>query len=207
MNRNLSNNRRGSRPRRHKLTPSEHYKPPRKPEPETTFVRKWHGRQLHCDDEPAEIAIDEHGNVTLEIWYQYGKIHRPDGPAYTHRDAYGTRFEYIIYNGIRSANHRVDGPAIETIFYNGVVGEQVWVINGNVSRLGGGPAIERRNEDNKLLSQFWQEDGQYHRAGGPARIKYYSGWLEWWEHDRRGHSREMTPAESCIDLSLVHVPR
>jgi hypothetical protein len=67
-------------------------------------------------------------------WYQYGKLHRTNGPAIT--TLVGNKFWY--QNG---ELHRIDGPAIKYIS-----GTNEWWQNGQLHRTGG-PAIEHHNGD------------------------------------------------------------
>jgi hypothetical protein len=47
-------------------------------------------------------VIDQHGTKT---WYQHGKVHRDDGPAYENTDGHKWWFQH-------GNCHRDDGPAI-----------------------------------------------------------------------------------------------
>lgn len=58
----------------------------------------------HRDDGPA-IITHQLSNNTLYGWYQYGKLHRDDGPAYYDKNK---TFETWYYHGKK---HRKHGPA------------------------------------------------------------------------------------------------
>jgi hypothetical protein len=62
--------------------------------------------QLHHETEPAVVKSFPDGIVTKE-WYQFDKLHRPEGPAIEISNGYS---EYWL-NGYL---HRLNGPAIVT---------------------------------------------------------------------------------------------
>jgi hypothetical protein len=104
------------------------------------------------------FTIDRYGTLR---WYQNGKWHRVDGPAYISKD--GNQIWY--QNG---KYHRVDGPAVIDEY-----GNWAWYQNGKCHRVGG-PAII-----NKDGSQSWyvydiettKEKIEF------LRRKYYHRWL------------------------------
>jgi hypothetical protein len=75
------------------------------------------------------IAITSYGG---KLWYQEGKLHRLDGPAWEW--ANGAKSWY--HHG---KLHRLDGPAWE-----GANGTKIWYHDGTRHRLDG-PAVERAN--------------------------------------------------------------
>jgi hypothetical protein len=85
-------------------------------------------------------------------WWQNGKRHRLDGPAWIHPDG----SQEWHQNGKR---HRLDGPAV--IWADGY---QVWYQDGMVHRLDG-PAMIYHSGD-----QLWYQEGLCHRVDGPAII-------------------------------------
>jgi hypothetical protein len=65
-----------------------------------------------------------------KIWYQYGKIHRADGPAIEHNGVLSLK-EWFFHD----LKHRDNGPAVESI------NENQWWVHGKLHRVNG-PAID-----------------------------------------------------------------
>jgi hypothetical protein len=113
-------------------------------------------------NENREIRVYKFGDIG---WYQNGKVHREDGPAYT----YPNGSQYWHQNGVF---HRKDGPAI--IHHK----SKEWWLNGKLHRENG-PAIEYSNGTTE-----WYSNGKRHREDGPA-IEYSDGTKEWWLNDEK----------------------
>ena len=94
------------------------------------------------------VKVDDNGTKT---WYQYGKLHRVDGPAI--EDADGSKHWFL--NG---KLHRTDGPAVEY-----ADGSKYWFLNDKLHRVDG-PAVEWSDgskhwylDGNKLTQAQWLE--------------------------------------------------
>lgn len=93
-----------------------------------------------------------------EYW-QYGKLHRLDGPARKFKGG-----EEWYRNG---KLHREDGPA--TILHEGDI-MHIWWFEGRVHREDG-PAMEYRSG-----KQIWMQRGKTHRLDGPAYLTPNGGY-------------------------------
>ena len=112
----------------------------------------------HRKSGPAKI--DKNGD---EYWYQYGTLHRTDGPA-IRRDGSAMYFK-------AGKRHRDDGPAIEINDASGIR-ESCWFSHG-VAHRDGGPALILGDG-----TQVYLSNGHIHRADGPAIV--LAGGVEIW---------------------------
>lgn len=105
-----------------------------------------------------------------EFWFQYGKLHRIDGPATSYLDENGhIYFEVWSQQG---QYHRLDGPAVIEVYENGQKIKEDWYQHGKLYRLDG-PAETKWYENGQKLSENWYHQGKPHRLDGPAHSKWY----------------------------------
>jgi len=92
----------------------------------------WYLRgKKHMDDgDPAETLFTEDGKVAIQRWYEYGKLHRVDGPAYIdYYESGEVKHEIWFANG---KYHRADGSAMIWYYRSGEVRSEVWYVNGEL---------------------------------------------------------------------------
>lgn len=104
-----------------------------------------------------------------EIWYDYGTVHRVDGPAFISKN------EEIWYN--YGKIHRLEGPALIRRKTNGKINYRAWYYEGVFHR-NDGPAVEDWSKDLILFYQF----GKKHRLDGPAVLE--RGNVEWYKNGK-----------------------
>jgi len=126
----------------------------------------------------------------LQMWYLNDKLHRVDGPA---RVFEGSECEWYFEDEL----HREDGPAVER-----ADGFRKWCIHGKLHRVDG-PAREDPARgvcewffegephrvggpafDGGSMLCIWYDHGKKHRIGGPAVYGTETG-TEWWENGQR----------------------
>lgn len=141
--------------------------------------------QLHREGGPAKQWQDG-----TQEWYQHGKPHREDGPAFVHEQ--GQKLVWMHHGLVHRLDgpaviqpdcswwyqqgklHRLDGPALMST--NGV---QKWFQRGQYHREDG-PALLRINpKDGKVLEERWYRQGQLHREDGPA-LQTAKGVKKWY---------------------------
>ena len=105
------------------------------------IIRKYLYNELHCDDGPAVV----YANGQKE-WYQFGKLHRLDGPAI---ECVSIK-EYWEYG----KRHRLNGPAV--IKYDNI---RYWYQFGKLHRENG-PAIENTRDSNHT---HYYLNGEYYK--------------------------------------------
>lgn len=166
----------------------------------------------HRDDGPAIIVYGNKKEENIEIWYQYGKLHRLNGPAVIdpkqlkwykndklHRIDSPAHIFVEIYD---EEKHKDDYKIIKTeIICNvkyAIFGEQ-WYQNDKLHRIGGPakissndnyimikylyPSIDLKS-NNKRLYEEWYQNGELHRDDGPAINENNYGDEEWYQYGK-----------------------
>jgi hypothetical protein len=148
----------------------------------TTEYRLQDSHLLHRKSGPAMINADGH-----EFWYQYGNLHRTDGPALVtdHSKMY-------FKTGVL---HRTDGPAVEMLIPDTNIKYTCWCENG-VPHRDGAPALEFDDGTSVYI-----QNGHIHRTDGPA-ITLPGGTSIWVQHGRI--HREDGPAVINGDETLYY---
>ena len=121
--------------------------------------------KLHSENDLPAIQETDKFGIKHNYWYDYGILHRKNGPAIELSD--GTKIYY--YYGMK---HRSNGPALITKF-----GDNIWYNSGFVHRKNG-PAIQWKNGTNE-----WYFNGQRHNSNGPAVI-LVNGTRKWYNMDK-----------------------
>jgi len=131
-------------------------------------TRTWiKDEKLHKEDGPAQIEIDEDGEVILEEWYLEGQVCRKDGGPSIVEYCEGDKVEETWCIG--KIKHRENGPAvIRTDPDTDEVTREEWYINDALHRNDGPAEIIR--EKGVITSEAWWEDAHPHKEGAPALI-------------------------------------
>lgn len=138
------------------------------------------------------------------IWVLNDKLHREDGPAFTHywSDYYdgairrpGHREKKWYRHG---KLHRTDGPAVTEDTWNSdysqrVILKEKWYRNGKLHRTDGPAAIEGS-------IKAWYRNGKLHRDGEPALIDSWNFNEQWYSQGKL----HRTDGPAVVD-SLNHI--
>lgn len=104
---------------------------------------------FHRTDGPAIVEYDNNGDVKYEYYFQYGKKHNENGPAYIHRHDKIIRYEKWIIN---DKTHRLNKPAVLYYYDNGQLKFETYYEDGKCHRVNG-PALIIYNKDGSVKSQ------------------------------------------------------
>jgi len=140
---------------------------------------------IHRDgDLPALCIYNQDDELTVELWCQYGKVHRENGPAFkTYYKGVVSRASWFRDGRL----HREDDEPASIWYdqYGGIVSEN-WAVNDEFHREGNKPAIIRYYSDSSIYNK-WYKNGELHRENDkPADIQwaedckkvYYKKWFK-----------------------------
>jgi len=160
---------------------------PKKVKPLAIYTYSNGQKLLHNDNGPAYID-----SIGTEEWYQYGNLHREDGPARLEDDT-----QYWFKNDLK---HRIDGPAVIRINndYSGFDFE--WYQNGLLHRIDG-PAIELADGHRE-----WWIEGKKHRLDGPAIEELneldLDSYKQWWYKGNQIQCNSQSEFNRLIKLKI-----
>ncbi len=138
----------------------------------------YRNNDLHSfQDQPAVVEIlPATGCMLHQKWYSRNKIHRDNGPSaifYSAEHCNVKVSEQYHQHGVLS---RHDGPAMKNFYIidsKPVPRSEIWYKNGEVHcNVDDQPAERHWTQDGDLSLEVWQQDGNLHRARGPAVIAY-----------------------------------
>lgn len=89
--------------------------------------RYFYNNKLHNSDHPAVIYYYYNGNIESEYYFNYGDVHRENGPAVTY---YKNGSVYKQWYCLNSKIHNDNGPAIIDYNEDGSIKEQHYFLNG-----------------------------------------------------------------------------
>lgn len=144
--------------------------------PGTTQVktRTWYNEsnQIHKVNGPAYVEYNKNNTIKILAWFQDGKKHKEDGPAFIY---YKNGIEYCTEWYQLGLRHRTDGPAY--IRCNSEAKYEIkyeaWFIQGQRHRTDGSAYIIKylpRFDSRKMLQEYWFYEGNLHREKGPNAI-------------------------------------
>jgi len=106
-----------------------------------------------------------------EYFDEQGQLHRESGPArvsYFGCSGSPAHVDYF-WHGLP---HRIDGPAQQCWWSNGVLDEEAWYVDGMRHREGNKPALIRMDMSGKYAEcEEYYIKGRLHRSDGPAAIE------------------------------------
>lgn len=108
------------------------------------------------------------GEITAQEWYENGKRHREDAPAFMQKYC-GFNVEIWYKDG---QEHRENAPAlIDKSIESGLVINEQWFVNGHPHRHNGAAIIRREPNSGIAVHEEWYLNGKLHRDGdAPAVI-------------------------------------
>lgn len=124
--------------------------------------------KIHCDHGPALVVRDRHNNIIAQEWYQHGKVHRENAPAFI---GYNEKTLTEVWS-LNAHQCRRDGPCrTVTNRESGLILEQLWAHPSFGRHREDGPTlIFRHNESGIVIREEWYLKNRLHRVDGPAKI-------------------------------------
>ena len=122
--------------------------------------------------------LHKNGNIANRFWVKrvkgvkYPLYHRLDGPAIENYFEDGIPKKLEWW--VDAVKHRIDGPAEMSFYRSGNVFKCVWYCNGVIHRDGGPAELVYYDNGVTLASYSYYKNGLKHRDdGGPAEVGFY----------------------------------